>query len=264
MFIMKTKYILFLTLSASLLFSLSCQLANAMTGRDFLRVESVDVVPSPTTYGQFTAEVAIPFHNNDGVLICYIPQGNGKSKEVYNQNVKGSEASTILRFDFQYTEPGPQKLYCSDSEYKSETAKTQFVVPPPPSAQEQPSTSSTDPVTIKGSGNWRLYNSDGNSCPAPQNSVLIVQPDGSALLSASGSGFIDHINCTKSAGLEGWEITGIADLNTETVTFSKCNGNGFRAEGKMNYQSGKLAGLVRCFGLKGEINGKLMNEISVP
>jgi hypothetical protein len=245
--------------------SLACELVNAMTNPGEMRIESVDVAPAAQA-GKFTASVAMPFHSQDGDLNCYVRLANGKQKDVYRQTVPGSDKSSILTFDFEESEPGKHKLYCI-SLGNSISASTTFTVNAPPAAENGGDTPAGEgvqyPIKIKGSGTWRSHSNE-YACSSSINSLLTINSDGSALLEASGDGFIDHINCTKSANLEAWAINGTADLTSETVTFTKCNSGGFKAGGTVRYQGGSLSGKVLCQWIKGDEAGKTAMDLSLP
>jgi hypothetical protein len=261
----KNRILVVFLVTLALFISLACELVNAMTNPGEMRIEAVDVAPASQT-GQFTASVAMPFHSQDGNLYCYIFLASGKQKEVYRQTVPGSDKSRILTFDFEVSEPGKHRLYCT-SLGNGISANTSFTVNSPPAAENGGDTPAGEgpqyPIKIKGSGTWRLY-SNNYACSASINSLLTINSDGSALLEASGNGFIDHINCTKSASLEGWSINGTADLTSETVTFGSCNSGGFKAGGTVRYQGGSLSGKVVCLRIKGDETGKTAMDLSLP
>jgi hypothetical protein len=265
------KFLPVFLLCLGLFFSLACELVNAMTDPGKMRIESVDVVPSSQA-GKYTASVALPFHNQEGNLQCYVVLKNKQQKDVYRQTVPPSDSSSILTFDFELSEPGTHKLYCLNPGYGS-SASTTFTVNSPPAGQDTSPGETVDnppadaehqyPLKISGTGTWRLYSGE-NACAAAVKTVLTINAEGLALLEASGPGFIDHINCTQSSGVEAWSIIGTADLNSETAMFTSCNNAGFTASGLVKYHGGSLSGKVTCRWANGDATGKTAMDLALP
>lgn len=122
----------------------------------------------------------------------------------------------------------------------------------------------TAPIVIQGSAQKTSFAGE-SSCTAPaQDVTLTVNADGSAQLSVAGPGFIDHINCTPSASVEGWYVEGTANLADATVTFTTCNMGNFAAEGTASYAGGALAGEVVCRYSKGSAAGNSAIRVTMP
>ncbi len=119
------------------------------------------------------------------------------------------------------------------------------------------------PVVIQGAGQKTSFSSD-SACTAPQNVMLTVRADGSAELYLSGPGFVDHINCTPSASVEGWYVEGIANPADETIAFATCNMGNFAAEGTVSYAGGALTGAVTCLYSKGSAAGSRAIRVTMP
>ena len=130
-------------------------------------------------------------------------------------------------------------------------------IPAPPAA-------ATGPVVIQGAGQKTAFAGE-NSCTAPAQEVrLTVNADGAAQLFVSGSGFIDHVNCTPSTSTDGWYIEGVANPDDETVAFTTCNMGNFAAEGTVSYAGGALTGAVVCLYSKGSAAGTRAYEVTMP
>jgi hypothetical protein len=122
----------------------------------------------------------------------------------------------------------------------------------------------TAPVIIQGSAQKTSF-ADESSCTAPaQDVTLTVNSDGSAQLYLAGPGFVDHINCTPSASVEGWYVEGTANSADETVAFNTCNMGNFAAEGTASYAGGALAGAVVCRYSKGSAAGNSAIRVTMP
>ena len=240
--------------------SLACEAVNVINNPGPLRVESVDVAPAEGS-GAFTASVALTAHTEEDTLSCYIPP----SKSVYNQSIPPSNTSSILTFVFIMTEPGNYQLYCTAMKLGI-SGKAAFTVTGADAAESgtpTPGGETVQPIRVNGAGQKTDY-SGGYSCSAAATLLLMVNADGSAVLEATGPGFIDHINCTQSASLEGWFIAGSANPGTETVTFTSCNSGGFTAQGSVSYAGGVLSGEVTCIGISGSDSGKPVMKLNVP
>ena len=249
---------MFFALLASV--SLACEAVNSVANPGPLRVESVDVAPVEGN-GVFTASVALTAHTEEDTLSCYIPP----SKSVYNQSVPPSNTSSILTFVFTMTEPGNYQLYCTAMKLgiSGKAAFTVTGADAPESGNPTPGGETVQPVQVNGAGQKTDY-SGNYSCSAAATLLLKVNADGSAVLEATGPGFIDHINCTQSASLEGWFIAGSVNPGTETVSFTSCNNGGFTAQGTISYVDGILSGEVTCLNKSGSDAGKPAVKITAP
>jgi hypothetical protein len=85
-----------------------------------------------------------------------------------------------------------------------------------------------------------------------------------ATLFVSGPGFMEHINCTPSAGVEGWYLEGLANPVDETVTFVTCNQGSFTAQGTVSYGGGTLNGSVTCLYTQGSVAGQVAILLTLP
>jgi len=134
--------------------------------------------------------------------------------------------------------PGPD-------EFNQESRDATTEVPSQPSQES--------PIVIQSAGTKTDYlASTKTECQAQASAVLVVQADGTAELTTTGPGFVDHINCTTSTD-ETFIFGGTADLSSEAVLFESCNNANFSAEGTVSYAGGKLAGAVSCANQSGDI-----------
>jgi hypothetical protein len=90
------------------------------------------------------------------------------------------------------------------------------------------------------------FSSDGISCPIQVWIQLVVNSDGTAVLSTTGPNITDHYNCTPN-GEETWYINGTADAANQLVTFTSCNFGGFTAIGSVTYSGNLISGAVSCY-----------------
>lgn len=120
------------------------------------------------------------------------------------------------------------------------------------------------PQVIKTVAQKTSFGPDDSSCQAAQDAVLTINADGKAQLAVTGPGFIDHINCTPSQSTEAWYLDGAVDESGEQVIFTGCNFGGFRAEGRVRFSGGSLAGEAACIYLKGDAVGKTAVQIRFP
>ena len=110
--------------------------------------------------------------------------------------------------------------------------------PPPPT-----------PAILADISQWATkddFSSDGISCPIQVRIQLVVNSDGTAVLSTTGPDITDHYNCTPN-GEETWYINGTADAANQLVTFTSCNFGGFTAIGTVTYSGALISGSVSCF-----------------
>jgi hypothetical protein len=104
------------------------------------------------------------------------------------------------------------------------------------------------------------------SCQTTDIVLLIIDEDGVATLSTTGTVFVDYINCKADpSGFQAtYNIVGLADPDSKLITFTSCNEGGFSAEGTISYQSGKPVGNVSCTYVKGDSKGKIAFMLWVP
>jgi hypothetical protein len=107
------------------------------------------------------------------------------------------------------------------------------------------------------------YASDA-SCTTAQEAVLTINTNGTATLSVTGPGIIDHYNCTPSDAAEGWYAEGVDSPADERVTFTTCNMGGFDAAGELRYAGGVLSGEVTCIYKKGSASGQVAVRFVFP
>jgi hypothetical protein len=141
---------------------------------------------------------------------------------------------------------------------------TDAPAPAAESAIPAPPAAATGPVVIQGAGQKTAFAGE-YSCTAPAQEVrLTVNADSAAQLFVSGSGFIDHVNCTPSTSIEGWYVEGVANPGDETVAFTTCNMGNFAAEGTVSYAGGALAGEATCLYSKGSAAGTRAIQVTMP
>lgn len=116
----------------------------------------------------------------------------------------------------------------------------------------------TNGLRMAYSGDYYCFNND----PI----ILSIDSDGVATLTTTGPVFIDYINCTLDPS--GFKITytinGIANPDTQVITFTSCNEGGFSADGAISYKDQNPKGQVSCIHSSGEEKGDIAITITVP
>jgi hypothetical protein len=121
------------------------------------------------------------------------------------------------------------------------------------------------PIRFDTSGDRRSFSGE-YSCEVVDTVILIIDEDGVATLSTTGSVYSDYINCVLDpSGFEAtYTIVGLVDPDSKLVTFTSCNDGAFTAEGTISYQSGKPVGNVSCTHSTGSEDGKIAIMLWVP
>jgi len=121
------------------------------------------------------------------------------------------------------------------------------------------------PQHFETTGDRTTYSGD-YSCESQDDVSLDIDENGIAHLSSTGPVFVDHINCTldPSGFRDTYTIDGLADPDTQQVTFTSCNEGGFTAEGMVTYRNGSPIGDVSCKYTKGDSAGQLAIMLWVP
>jgi len=121
------------------------------------------------------------------------------------------------------------------------------------------------PARFDTTGNRTSFSGE-YSCGVIDKVILIVGDDGIATLTTTGPVFVDHINCTKDpSGFEAtFVIIGVADPDTNEITFTSCNEGGFTAKGTISYRNGSPVGTVSCIYSVGDDAGKTTMTLMLP
>lgn len=114
---------------------------------------------------------------------------------------------------------------------------------PEPETMPEPAAGAT---TLAAAAMKTSFARDGSACQLPETATLVVNPDGSAELSTTGTSIVDHTSCTRGTSTETWYINGKVDELSQTITFTTCNMGNFNANGAVTYANQILVGAVSC------------------
>ena len=121
------------------------------------------------------------------------------------------------------------------------------------------------PEKFEADGLRKVYSGD-YFCPTVEPVVITIDEDGIATLTVTGPLFVDYINCTTdpSGVIITYTIMGIANPDTQLITFTSCNSGGYNARGDIYYGEDNPTGDVSCLYSKGDEVGAINMSISVP
>ena len=166
--------------------------------------------------------------------------------------LSASLACTLERGDEQIAEteinlPTPAPTEAPSPAPPESTLENRDATPEVPSPPSQ-----KYPMVIQSAGTKTDYSASTKSeCTTNASAVLVIQVDGTAELTTTGPGFVDHINCTTSSN-ETYIFGGTADLSNEAVFIESCNNANFTAEGTVSYTGGSMEGVVSCANQSGD------------